>query len=367
MEQISSVLGYAAPFVLVLGVLIFFHELGHYLAARWRGVHVEAFSIGFGPELGGWTDRRGCRWRIAAIPLGGYVKMAGQEDGSAVDPEAGGFASKSVGDRAIIIAAGPIANFLLAIVLFAGLFATVGRPTTEAVVLAVQEGSAAEQAGLRTGDRIVAIDGRSIGRFEELQQIVALRPGERLLVEVEREGSRIALPAVPERRMREDRFGNRQELGVLGIQGGGGRAVQLDPFSALWAGAVETARLSEAVTVALWQFLTGSRDPAELRGPLGIAQLSGQVATISIAAVINFIALMSVNLAVINLAPVPILDGGHLVLLAYEKIRGRPLSIRAQEIGLRVGFVLLVGVAVYATRNDLAAFGLFDWVARLTG
>ncbi len=240
MEALSGlfggVLGTVGPFLLVLGVLIFIHELGHYLAARSVGVHVEVFSIGFGRAIAGWTGRDGTYWKVGWIPLGGFVKLHGQEspeDRAAAEAEAREnglpppvwrdgqtFAEKSVGRRAWVVAAGPLANFLLAAVLLAGLYMTAGRPTPAAVVTVVQEGSAAARAGIALGDRIVAIDGRSISRFEEVQGIVRLRPGQALSLEIERGGERIRLPATPDRRELTDRFGNVQAIGLLGIGGG---------------------------------------------------------------------------------------------------------------------------------------------------
>ncbi len=379
----GGVLGTVGPFILVLGVLIFIHELGHYLAARSVGVHVDVFSIGFGRAIAGWTSRDGTYWKVGWIPLGGFVKLHGQEspeDRVAAEAEARKkgeplpvwhegrtFAEKSVGARAWVVAAGPLANFLLAAVLLAGLYATAGRPSTAAVVTGVQENSAAARAGLAPGDRIVAIDGRSISRFEEVQATVRLRPGQPLALQVERDGARVPLSATPDRRELTDRFGNVHIIGLLGVSGGVPEYARLDPATALLAGAGETVRLTEQTLVALWQMVTGRRGTDEIGGPLRIAQLSGQVAEGGMAPLIGLMALLSINLALINLFPIPVLDGGHLMFYAAEAIRGRPLPPRALEYGFRAGLALSLALCVLATWNDLTQLRVIDWVTGLVG
>ena len=354
-------------FVVVLGVLVFIHELGHYLAARWRGVHVERFSVGFGRAIYSWTDRRGCEWRIGWLPLGGYVKMHGMEQPDARDQHewrAGeSFHEKPVGDRAIVVAAGPIANFLLAILLFAALFMTVGRPTPSTVIGTVVEGGAAAQAGLVVGDRVVSLDGERIARFDQIQRHIQPRAGQPVELRFERAGEQrsatvvpAARPGVPEGRE-----------GMIGIGGGGFASERLDPFSAVWAGTVATADIVWQTLVAVGQMLTGARGTEDLGGPLRIAELSGEVASVGLDRLVTFIAVLSVNLALINLFPIPILDGGHLVFYAVEAIRGRPISPRAMEYGFRAGFALLITLFVFATWNDLAHGAVGRWVAGLVG
>ncbi|GIX11687.1 RIP metalloprotease RseP [Elioraea sp.] len=383
MDFLGDTLGTILPFLLVLGVLIFFHELGHYLAARSVGVHVETFSIGFGREILGWTGRGGTRWKVGWIPLGGYVKLHGQESAedraaAAAEARAKGeamptwragetFAEKPVAARAWVVAAGPLANFLLAAVLLAGMFMTAGRPDTAPVVSAVQPESAAARAGLAPGDRIVAIDGRAIARFEDIQATVRLRPGQALTLTVERDGARLVLQAVPDLREVSDRFGNVQRIGLLGVSGGVAEYRRLSPFEALAAGAGETLRITEQTLTALWQMIAGTRGTDEIGGPLRIAQLSGQVAEGGIIPLIGLMAILSVNLALINLFPIPILDGGHLVMYAYEAVRGRPLPPRAQEYAFRGGLAILLAIFVLATWNDLTHLRVVDWVARLLG
>jgi regulator of sigma E protease len=383
MDFLGDTLGTVLPFLLVLGVLIFFHELGHYLAARSVGVHVETFSIGFGREVLGWTGRSGTRWKIGWIPLGGYVKLHGQESAedraaAAAEARAKGetppdwragetFAEKPVAARAWVVAAGPLANFVLAAVLLAGMFMTGGRPETAPVVSAVQPESAAARAGLEPGDRIVAIDGRATARFEDVQATVRLRPGQTLTLTVERGSERLALLAVPDLREVSDRFGNVQRIGLLGVSGGVAEYRRLPPLEALAAGVGETLHITEQTLTALWQMIAGTRGTDEIGGPLRIAQLSGQVAEGGIIPLIGLMAILSVNLALINLFPIPILDGGHLVMYAYEAVRGRPLPPRAQEYAFRGGLAILLAIFVLATWNDLMHLRVVDWVSRLLG
>jgi regulator of sigma E protease len=355
-------------FVVVLGVLIFIHELGHYLAARWRGVHVERFSVGFGRSIAGWTDRRGTEWRIGWLPLGGYVKLHGQEQpGDVTEAEraawrpGGTFHDKPVRDRAIVVAAGPIANFVLAAVLFAALFAVHGRPVADGATTigTVVEGSAAAAGGLVPGDRVLALDDEPVARFEQIQRHVQPRAGQAIAVRIEREGSERSLTVTPTARP--------DGQGVLGISGGAVTFERLDPFSASWAGVTHTADITVQTLAGLWQMITGQRGTEELGGPIRIAQLSGEVARLGLVPLISFIAVLSVNLALINLFPIPILDGGHLMFYAAEAIRGRPVPPRAQEIGFRAGFAVLIALFVFATWNDVGQSGLFRWVAGLAG
>jgi regulator of sigma E protease len=357
-------------FLVVLGVLVFVHELGHYLAARWRGVHVEAFSIGFGRAIATWTDRTGTVWKIAWLPLGGYVKLHGQERPQDVPPEvrdawlAGRtFHEKSVGSRAIVVAAGPVANFLLAAVLFTLLFAFVGRPIATPVVGDVLPGSAAAHAGLAAGDRITAIDGAPIRTFADIQHIVAARPADHLRMEVTRGDQRLAVPVLTDSRD----AGNGKIVGVLGIRGGNTEYQQVSLPQALAGGVAQTWDVTAETIGGVWQMLSGQRGTEDLGGPLRIAQLSGQVAQLGIASLVSFIAVLSVNLGLINLFPIPILDGGHLVFYLAEAIRGRPIPPRAQEYGFRAGLALLAALFVFATWNDLSHIGLFRWVAGFMG
>ncbi|MCA3365710.1 MAG: RIP metalloprotease RseP, partial [Roseomonas sp.] len=317
-----------AAFVVVLGVLIFIHELGHYLAARWRGVHVERFSVGFGRAIYTWSDKRGCEWRIGWLPLGGYVKMHGMEDlGEAAPEQAASFRpgetfhEKPVGDRALVVAAGPFFNFALAVLLFAALFVVVGRPSAVPTVGNVVEASAAARAGLASGDRIIAMDGQPVERFEALQRYVQARPGQAIEILVARGESQLKVIATPQPRPSDG-------LGMLGITAGAPIFEKLDPFSAVWVGVTHTLDITWQTLVGVWQMISGSRGAEDLGGPLRIAQMSGQVANMGFSAFITFTALLSVNLALINLFPIPVLDGGHLLFYAAEAIRGRPLPLK---------------------------------------
>src|SRR5215208_5676939 len=364
---------YVGVFLVVLTVLVFVHELGHYLIARYNGVKIEVFSIGFGPELYGWWDRSGTRWKFSAIPLGGYVKMFGDADPSSglpinltklsAEEREQSFHCKPLSQRAAIVAGGPLANFAFAVVALALLFMTYGQPFTPAEVGQVVSGSAAEAGGIRTGDTIVSIDGRSIDRFEDVQQIVRLNPAVPLSMLVKRGDEVVTLNVTPSRVEENDRLG-RREVGQLGIRGGAPKYVRRDPASATARAVSETWNVSVMTLEAVWQMVIGRRATDELGGPLRIAQLSGEVAQGGIVPLIWFMAVLSINLGLINLFPVPVLDGGHLLFYAAEAIRGKPLGQRAQEYGFRIGLALVLTLMVFATWNDLTHFGLVDFVKR---
>jgi regulator of sigma E protease len=358
-------------FLVVLGVLIFFHELGHYLAARWRGVHVDVFSIGFGRSIASWTDRQGTEWRLAWIPLGGYVKLHGQiplGDMPEAEQDEGHrpgqtFHDKPVKDRAIIVAAGPIANFVLAAVLFAGLYATHGVPRGLTTITAVAPGSAAEAGGLQPGDSILALDGQRVMRFDHVQRHIQPRAGQPVEIRLDRDGREMTLNVTPAARPGSEA----QPIGVLGVQGGQGRFERLDPFSASLAGVVQVWDMSVATLAGLWEMITGQRSARDLGGPIRIAEVSGEAATLGIIPLVNLMALLSVSLALLNLFPIPLLDGGHLMFYAAEAIRGRPLPPRALEYGFRAGFAVLIGLFLFATWNDIAHGGIGRWVAGWVG
>ncbi|MBB5693447.1 RIP metalloprotease RseP [Muricoccus pecuniae] len=362
-------------FVVVLGVLVFFHELGHYAAARWRGIFVEKFSIGFGRPLLAWTDRRGTDWQIGWLPLGGYVKLYGQEGPGDVtdsvdappghDPRGPRFHDKPVADRAIVVAAGPIANFVLAAVLFSALFIAVGRPVGTTTVASVVEGGAAQQAGILPGDRILSLDDQAVTRFEQVQAHIQPRAGQPVRVRLLREGQELTLTATPA--ARPGRGEGTPPVGMLGVGGGAATYERTDPLSAVWGGITYTAEVTAQTLGGIWQMITGQRGSEEIGGPLRIAQLSGQVASLGLSSLVSFMAILSVNLALINLFPIPVLDGGHLVFYALEAIRGRPLPPRAVEYGFRAGLAVLATLFIFATWNDLSSFGLFRWVHGLFG
>jgi regulator of sigma E protease len=364
-----GLIGYAVPFLFVLTIVVFFHELGHFLVARWAGVKVLTFSLGFGPELVGFNDRHGTRWKISAVPLGGYVKFFGDE-GEASTPSAatlanmsaqereGSFHHKHVGPRAAIVAAGPIANFLLAIVIFAGMFMYFGKPSSIARVDVVQADSVAAAAGFKAGDVVTSIDGRAIESFAEMQQIVSTSPGSQLVFGVKRNGSEVSIVATPALKEQKDVFGNSHRIGMLGIQYQSGPN---DPKSLSPVGFFESFKLGAErvwfIVATTFKFLgslfMGGGGADELGGPLRIAQLSGQAASLGFQFLLGLCATLSVSIGLLNLFPVPLLDGGHLLFYTVEAVRGRPLSERAQEMGFRIGLGLVLMLMVFATYNDI--------------
>jgi regulator of sigma E protease len=366
---VPDVVRSVAAFVVVLGVLVFVHELGHYLAARWRGVRVETFSIGFGRAITSWTDRSGTVWKLAWLPLGGYVKLHGQERPQDVAEDVRAawisgrtFHDKSVMSRAIVVAAGPVANFLLAMILFAGLFVAIGEPVALPVIGGVLPDSAASRAGLMINDRIVSIAGDPIGTFEDLQHAITTHPAETLKMTIQRDGADRQLDVTTEAR---DSGG--RKVGLLGVRGGAVEYRHVSLPAALLGGVTQTWTITRETFTGLAQMISGTRGTEELGGPLRIAQLSGQVAQLGVASLVSFIAVLSVNLGLINLFPVPVLDGGHLVFYLAEALRGRPLPQRAQEYGFRAGLAFLACLFVFATWNDLTHLGLFRWVVSLIG
>ena len=363
-----GLIGYVVPFLFVLTIVVFFHELGHFLVARWAGVKVLTFSIGFGPELFGFNDRHGTRWKVSAIPLGGYVKFFG-DDTEASTPSTetlaamsdeerqGSFHHKKVGPRAAIVAAGPIANFILAIVIFTCLFTFFGKPSTTAQVDKIEAGSAAAAAGFQVGDIVTAIDGKAIGTFSDMQRIVSVHGGDKLAFTIKRGDAILQLQATPEQREVKDPFGNSHRQGILGITRatapGETLTERVDPATALWLGVKETWFVIDRTLAYIGGVFTGREAASQVGGPLGIARISGQVATIGLAALIHLAAVLSISIGLLNLFPVPLLDGGHLLFYSVEAIRGRPLSERAQEMGFRIGLALVLMLMVFATYNDI--------------
>jgi regulator of sigma E protease len=362
-------IGYVIPFLFVLTIVVFFHELGHFLIARWAGVKVLTFSLGFGPELAGFNDRHGTRWKISAIPLGGYVKFFGDESEASTpasaetlasmteEERAGSFHHKKVGPRAAIVAAGPIANFILAIVIFACLFTFLGKPSTTARVDKVEAGSAAERAGFQVGDVVTVIDGSIISNFSDMQRIVSIHGGDTLNFTIKRGDATLQLRGTPEQLEKKDSFGNVHRLGVMGITRatapGDVVTERVDPATAVWLGVRETWFVIDRTLAYIGGVFTGREAADQVGGPLRIAQISGQVATIGLGALIQLAAVLSISIGLLNLFPVPLLDGGHLLFYAVEAIRGRPLSERAQEMGFRIGLGLVLMLMVFATYNDI--------------
>jgi regulator of sigma E protease len=363
----SNVVLAIAGFLFVLTIVVFFHELGHFLVARWCGVAVKTFSIGFGPEIAGLTDRHGTRWKLSWIPLGGYVKFiddenaasAGQKALEELTPEERkqSFQAKSLGQRAAIVAAGPIANFILAILIFAAVFTVFGERITAAKVDIVNPGSAAERAGFLPGDRVISIDGKKIESFSEMQRIVGMSPDQPLHFIVERAGKTLEITATPERKEITDNFGNVIRLGLLGIQrsasAGDWTLKRHDPVTAVIMAVNEVRFVIERTFAYLYDVIAGRESADQLGGPLRIAELSGQVASLGIGPLLSFAAYISVSIGLLNLFPIPMLDGGHLLFYLIEAIRGRPLSEATQEIGFRIGLAFVLMLMIFATWNDL--------------
>ncbi|WP_442681408.1 RIP metalloprotease RseP [Sphingomonas sp. ASY06-1R] len=364
-------------FIAAIGPLIFVHELGHYLAGRVFGVKAEMFSIGMGRELFGWTDKRGTRWKVSALPIGGYVKFAG-DMGPASTPDPAWLAlppeqraqtlqAKPVWQRFLVVLAGPLTNFVAAIAIFTLYFGVTGVPQTPATIAQVVPGTAAAAAGLRPGDHILSVAGRPVSNFEDMAQMIALRPGQRLALEVQRDGRLLTIPVKPQRKHFSDGAGNEGDVGLLGVASG--RSVQKREGVAgtLAASFRETGNILQTMADVIGQIVGGERSAKELGGPLKIAQFSGQVATFGWLPFIRFMALISINLGFINLLPIPLLDGGHLLFYLIEGVRRRPLPAQTQEWAFRSGLALLLGFMLFVTINDLGSFGLWRKLAGLIG
>ena len=366
-----GLIGYIVPFLFVLTIVVFFHELGHFLVARWAGVKVLTFSLGFGPELVGFNDRHGTRWKISAVPLGGYVKFFGDESEASTPStealanmseaeRADSFHHKKVGSRAAIVAAGPIANFILAIVIFTGLFTFFGKPNVSARVDKIEAGSAAAAAGFQIGDVVIAIDKQPIESFADMQRIVSTSAGSKLTFKVSRGNALITLSATPALKEVKDIFGNSHKIGVLGIQY---NAQPSDPkttpvgyLESVKIGVEQVWFIIESTFKFVGSLFVGAGSSGDLGGPLRIAQLSGQAASLGFQFLLQLCAALSVSIGLLNLFPVPLLDGGHLLFYLVEAVRGRPLSPRAQEMGARIGLGLVLMLMVFATYNDILHF-----------
>ena len=353
---------YIIPFLVLLTVLVFVHELGHYWVARRNNVRVDVFSIGFGPEIFGRTDAKGTRWKFSAIPLGGYVKMFGEGEytggGGADKPvteeeKKVAFSSKRLGQRAAIVFAGPAANFVFAIIVLAVLFMTVGQSYTPAEVGAVTPKSAAAQAGLQPGDKFIEISGTTIHRFEDVQQIVRLGAGERLSIVVKRGSELVTIDVTPQVTEFKDRSGNVHKIGLLGVSRQGVSYVKHGPFKAVWQAMREAVQLTVGTFKAIGQMIDGTRSTKELGGPVRIGQMTGDFAKSGFVPYIWFMALLSINLGLINLFPIPMLDGGHLLFYGIEAVIRRPVNERFQEYSFRVGLALILGFMIFVTFNDI--------------
>ena len=364
-------------FLLVIGPLIFIHELGHYFAGRWFGVKAEAFSIGFGREIAGWTDQRGTRWKIGWLPLGGYVKFKGDMNPASqpsrewlsmpAEERAQTFQSKPVWQRFIIVAAGPLVNFLFPILVFTAFFAVAGEWRTPNVVPGIAPGSAAMRAGLQEGDRITAINGSAIERFEDIAAYLQIRPNHPITIEYVRGGQQRVAKVRSDSATLTDQFGNKAEVGRLGVMWPQPTRVELPIHKAFVAGVEQTGKIVQSMVVTLGQVFTGQRSVKEMGGPLKIAQYSGQQASQGWIDFLLFMCLISINLGFINFLPIPLLDGGHLFFYAIEGVRRKPLRTEAQEWAFRTGLAALLALMIFVTLNDLASFGVWAKLGGLIG
>jgi regulator of sigma E protease len=376
MEWTQYAVHYPLAFIVLISVLVFVHEFGHFWVARRCGVKVETFSIGFGPEIFGWNDKHGTRWRFALFPLGGYVKMFGDADpASTPDKDAivqmtdeekkSAFFYKPVGQRAAIVFAGPLANYIFAWVVMAIIFMTVGQPFTKPVVDNLIENMPAAAAGIQIGDEIISVDNNKIQRFEELQQFVRLRPGQDVTFEIKRGEKNITLPVTLARDNLTDRFGNEHPIGMLGIRSQGLEYQKHDLLTAIYQSVKETYEISANTLMAMGQVIMGQRSTSELGGPLRIAQMSGDMATQGLVPWIMLMVLISINLGLINLFPIPILDGGHLVFYAAEALRGKPVPMAVQDVSYRAGLVMIMALMVFTFWNDLVQLRVISYLVNL--
>lgn len=375
MDFISQIAGtgywlisYVVPFLAVLTIVVFFHELGHYLVARWNNVDIDAFSVGFGKELLGFDDKHGTRWKLCLVPLGGYVKFKGDANAASVpdferlanmdeQEKAGSFEHKRVGQRAAVVAAGPIANFILAIVIFMGTYYFAGKYITDPVVTSVVQDGAAEKAGFQPGDIVLKINDEPIESFSDIPRHVGPNPGTEMAFLVKRGQSELTLNATPQTREQTDRFGNRYKTGMIGIVSDSSQAnIRLREYGlgeSFVAGVGQTWYIINLTFSTLGDIIVGKQSADQLGGPIRIAKVSGEVATGGMIALINLAGLLSVSIGLLNLFPIPMLDGGHLVFYAYEALRGKPMSEKIQEYGFRMGLAMVLMLMVFATWNDV--------------
>jgi len=356
-------------FLIVIGVLVFVHEMGHYLVGRWCGVKADTFAIGFGKEIVGWTDKRGTRWKVCMLPLGGYVQFAGDMDPSGMKskewlslPAAERnqtFQSKSLWQRAAIVFAGPAINFLFAILIIIGFVIAYGTSATLPVASQISPNSTAAAIGMKPGDRVISVDGQKIELFEDLRQKIMLLPEKNVEIVYERDGQRIAREGKTGVQILKDRFGNEYRLGLLGMSSSQVQWREVSPLEAPVVAVQKTIGIVDQITTTLGQVITGKRSIKELGGPLKIAQVSGEQFKLGLESFILFVALISINLGFINLLPIPMLDGGHLMFYAIEAVRRKPANAKVQEWAFRSGLALVMVFMVVVTFNDLSSFGLF--------
>ncbi|HEX2591113.1 MAG TPA: RIP metalloprotease RseP [Rhizomicrobium sp.] len=360
-------------YVFLITVVVFFHELGHFAVARWCGVKVETFSIGFGPEIVGWFDRKGTRWKISWIPFGGYVKFFGDADAASTpdrelvsrlteEEKRVSFLHKPVYQRAMVVAAGPIANFILAVVIFAGFLFAFGHVSMPPIVGSVAPHSAAEAAGIKKGDIIRSINGEQIKEFDRLPEIVSLSAGQTLTLELERQGKVFTVHAMPRLMQVKDPVQGDAKVVALGVRSDPKAkltVVKYGPLEAIGQGVSRVWLIVHGTLTTIWQMVAGQADMSQLRGPVGMAGMAQKVAALSFWYLVQLAAVISVSIGLINLFPIPMLDGGHLLYYAFEAVLGRPLGERAQDVGYRLGLAAVLGLVILVTWNDLVRLNLF--------
>lgn len=355
---------YAWSFFLILSVIVFIHEFGHYIVAKWCGVKIEAFSIGFGKELFGWNDRSGTRWKFSLVPMGGYVKMYG-DSGAASTPDnekaagmteaekAMSFHHKPLWKKALVVAAGPAFNFMLTIGILTAMLMSYGLPSATPLVNKVMEDSAAEEADFRPGDLILSVNGTEVETFTDIARLVSINTGTPITIVLERDGEELSKTVTPRMREVEDALGNKVMLPTVGLQSQEHTVREMNILAALGEAVERTYDICAMTLTAVGQIFAGERDASELKGPVGIAKMSGQATGISFPTVLWFIAMLSANLGLVNLFPIPLLDGGHLMYYAIEAGTGRPLAEKFQEYGFRLGFALIACLMAFTIFNDI--------------
>lgn len=355
-------------FLLLLGPLVTLHELGHYLVGRWLGVGADAFSVGFGKELAGWTDKRGTRWKLSALPLGGYVQfkgdmnpasmpVGGENTGKAAPDDS--FHTAALWKRALIVFAGPATNILVTLAIFASFNVAYGKLVANNEIGRFAEASVAQEAGLEVGDRIIAIDGEEIERFDQIASTVIMHPGRTISIEAERDGDSLTIPVTLADVTETDRFGNESRVGRLGIYAQEPDIVPVGAGESVTLAAKQSWGLVEMMVTGIKQIIIGDRSVRELGGPIKIAKYSGEQLSLGWPAFVSFAALISLNLAFINLLPIPALDGGHLAFYAAEAVRRKPVGARGQEMAYRAGFGIVIVLMVFVTINDLVSLPWF--------